>query len=245
MPLSAFSVLATTFLLCSLKSAASEEYYIVATNLNDSPVGSHLTLSQFAANSVHYLHSNTTLFIQPGLHILSFSLNVSDVNTFSMISSNFTSQIICDYQSGFYFRCMNLHIMNIEFIGCENSEVHDTERFLLEDVEFHGLENGTALEITNTSAQFIGTTFISNSGGKLQLLPEELLLFVSVVSEIFFEADDYCRPVQVGSAVIANYCNISISESIFEGNEAEFGGVLFVENSIIMFQTIIVHVVQE
>ena len=202
----------------------------MATDLNDFLVGSYLTLSQFAVNSVHYLHSNTTLFIQPGLHILSFSLIVLYVDTFSMISSNSTSQIMCDKQSVLYFRCTDLHILNIEFIGCENNEVYDAKRFLLEDVVFRGSEHGTALEITNTSAQFIGTTFVSNRGGKLlnQLLPQDFWLDYG--SMIY-------RFAMVGSAIIAKYSNINIHESTFEGNEAEIGGALFVDNSIITIQS--------
>lgn len=121
--MSAFSILTIIFLLCSLKSAASKEYYIVPSDLNDSLVDPQLTLSQFAANSMHYLNSNTTtvtLFIEPGLHILSSHLIVEDVDAFSMFSneSESTPQIVCD-ESTLYFRCKDLHISNIDFIGCE------------------------------------------------------------------------------------------------------------------------------
>ncbi|MCG8624643.1 MAG: hypothetical protein MJE68_21940, partial [Proteobacteria bacterium] len=53
-----------SLILCSLNRtlAASEVYYIRATNSTDlCTVQPCLTLSQFAANSSHYLHSNTTL----------------------------------------------------------------------------------------------------------------------------------------------------------------------------------------
>ncbi len=142
----------------------------MAPDLNDSLVNSGLALSQFAADLPDYWHSNATLslFIQPGLHILSHSLVVRDVDAFSMVSNNSTSQIMCDSQSAIsFFRCKNLHISNVEFIGCENSEIHDAESFLLEDVVFRDSEYGTALEITNTTAQFIRTTFVSNHGGSI------------------------------------------------------------------------------
>ncbi len=226
MPLSAFSILTIAFLLCSLKNAASEEY-TVAPDLNDSLVDSSgLTLSQFAADSLDYWHSNATLslFIQPGLHILSHSLVVIEVDTFSMVSNNSTSQIMCDSQSAIsFFRCKHLHISNVKFIGCENSEVHDTERFLLEDVVFRDSEYGTALEIINTTAQFIRTTFVSNHGGKL--------LWILVPTDSLFQ---YFK--MAGSALIAKDSNITISENTFVDNEAEIGGALYVENSIITIQ---------
>jgi hypothetical protein len=117
MPLSAFSVLTITFLLCSLKNAASEEYFIVAPDLNDSLVDSGLTLSQFAADLPDYWHSNSTLslVIQPGWHILAQSLVVVEADTFSIrVSNNSTSQIWCDSQSVIsFFRCKNLHISSL------------------------------------------------------------------------------------------------------------------------------------
>jgi hypothetical protein len=202
----------------------------VAPDLNDSPVGSSgLTLSQFAADLPDYWYSNATLslVIQPGLHILSHNLSLNDVDTFSMISNNFTSQIMCDGQSAIsFFRCKNLHISNVKFIGCENSEVHDAERFLLEDVVFRDSEYGTALEITNTTAQFIHTCFVSNHGGKPLQVP--------VPTDSWFQ---YAFKMAAGSAIIAKYSNITISESIFFFNEAEIGGALYMENSIITIQS--------
>ena len=226
MPLRAFSALTITFLLCSLKSATSEEYHIVAP---DSLMGSGFTLSKFVADVLpDYQHSNATLRldIQPGLYILSHSLDVSDVDTFSIVSNDSTSQIIiCDNQSAIHFvGCKDVHITNIEFIGCENSKVHDTERFLLEDVVFRDSEYGTGLEITNTTAQFIHTIFASNRGGTLQKVPAP-------------EEFQYLYGFKMaGSAIIAKSSNINISECVFKGNEAQIGGALYVENSIITIQ---------
>ena len=52
-----------------LNQAASEVYYVTTNSTDHCNVQLPcLTLSQFAVNSSHYLHSDTTLVFLPGTH---------------------------------------------------------------------------------------------------------------------------------------------------------------------------------
>ena len=84
--MSHFGLLTLSLVLCSLsQAAASEVYYITANSTDHCTVEPCLTLSQFAANSNHYLHSdNTTLVFLPGTHYL---------NTVDLTPSNVRGQL--------------------------------------------------------------------------------------------------------------------------------------------------------
>ena len=88
-------------ILCSLNQAASEVYHMSA-DLCTAPLPC-LSLTQFAANSSGYLHSNTTLVFLPGTHYLTVRLTVSNVHYFSMHPENTAAKIMCRNSSAFSF----------------------------------------------------------------------------------------------------------------------------------------------
>ena len=207
-------------ILCSLRlnQAASEVYYITTNSTDHCTMQLPcLTLSQFAANSSHYLHSNTTLVFLPGTHHLSkVHLTVSNVEEFMMKSESFTAQITCINDSNMYFsQSHSIRITNLEFIGCGGNQVEDIEEFLVNSIKFEGQENsGTALELIETSSQIVNSTFVSNRKGSYR---------------IFHHGFQF-----VGGAIIATSgTNINVSHSKFKDNRADYGGAIFVENSII------------
>ena len=154
--MSHFSLLALSLVLCSLSQAAGEVYYITANSTNLCTVQPCLTLSQFAAISSHYLHSNTTLVFLPGTHYLSsINLTLSNVDNFVMMSENSPAQIKCTSNSHLYFsQSLYIHITNLEFIGCGVNVVKHVEELVIEDTKFKGQENsGTALKLNETTAQ--------------------------------------------------------------------------------------------
>lgn len=84
------------FLLCFINQAASDVYHITTANSSDHcTILQCLTLSEFIANSHHFLDSNTTLIFLHGRHNLETNLTVSNLENFSMNSLTTTAQIQC------------------------------------------------------------------------------------------------------------------------------------------------------
>ena len=209
--------------LCSLNQAASEVYYITANSAAPCTVQPCLTLSQFAANSSHSLHSNTTLVFLPGTHHLSnVNLTLSNVDNFVMKSENSTAQIKCISNSTMHFyQSQSIHIANLEFIGCGGNQVRYVEEFVVEDTKFKGQENSrTALELIKTSAQIINSTFLSNRIGSYRkcIFPRYGCVFNGFI----------------GGAIIATNSTVEINQSRFEDNGADLGGAIFAEQDSII-----------
>ena len=208
--------------LCSLSHADSEVYYINSSNF--CTVQPCLSLSQFAANSSHYLHSNTTLVFLPGTHYLSTdNLMLSNMDNFAMKSENSTAQIKCTNDSHIHFsQSQRIHITNLEFIGCGGNRVKHLQEFVIKDAKFEGQENSeTALELIGTTAQILNGVFVSNRNGSNRQCTTLLNL----------DSCDYNG--FIGGAIIAIDSTIDISQSKFEANRADFGGAIVAVNSVI------------
>ena len=227
-----FGLLSLSLIFCSLNQAASEVYYITITSTDLCTVQPCRTLSQFAANSSHYLHSNTTLVFLPGTHFLStVNLTLSNVDNFVMKSEKSTAQIKCTSNSHIRFsQSQYIHITSLEFIGCGGNQVKNVEEFVVQDTMFKGQENsGTALELIETTAQIVNSTFVSNRKGSYR----KCLIFVP---EFGCLGDGF-----IGGVIIATNSTINISQSNFKYNGAELdinnatlGGVLYSDSSNII-----------
>ena len=216
-----FHILTLSLVLCSLNQASSDVYYIT-TNSTDACTGSCLTVSQFAANSGHYLHSNTTLVFLPGTHYLdTVNLTLSNVDNFVMKSKNSTAQIKCKNFSHIDFsHSQYIHITDLEFIGCEGNQVKHVQEFFVQDTKIKGQENNeTALELVETTAHIFNSTFVSNTKGSYREIQC---------------VDIYCSGRFTGGAIIATNSTVNISQSKFENNRAEFGGAIFAEQHSII-----------
>ena len=225
-----FSLLSLLLIFGSLNQATSEVYYIT-TNSNDHyTIKPRLTLSQFATNSSHYLHSNTTLVFLPGTHYLSTVLTLSNVGNFVLKSEHSTAQIKCTSYSHFYFnQSQCVYITNLELVGCGGNQVKYVKKIVIKDTKFKGEENsGTALELTETTAQIVNSTFMSNRKGSYRKCKAYANILygrevISIVANIF-----------VGGAIIANGSVVNISKSRFEDNGADIGGAIFAEHHCII-----------
>ena len=170
-----FSAILLFVLTCLNQAAAASDheiYYIATANSLDrctDSVQTCLTLSQIAANLSRLLHRNTTLVFLPGTHYLSsIDLTFSDFDNFVMKSENsIAAQIKCTSYSRIHFhQSQSIHISNLEFIGCRRSLVSLIKQLLIADTKFEGQENGgTALEMVETAAQIVNSTFVSNRIG--------------------------------------------------------------------------------
>ena len=217
-----------SLILCSLNQAASEVYYITTNSTDLCTMQPCLTLSQFAANSSHSLHSNTTLVFLPGIHHLSkVNLTFSNTDNFVMKSENSTAQIKCTrYSSLHFYQSQSIHITNLEFIGCGGNQVRHVEEFVVENTKFEGQEkSSTALELIETTAQIVSSTFVSNN---IESYKDCGIIFGS-------ELESSCVIAGfIGGAIIATNSTIDITQSKFEDNGADLGGAIFAEQGSII-----------
>ena len=215
--------LALSLVLCCLNLAACEVYYITTNSSDLCRAQPCLTLSQFAANSSDYLHSNTTLVFLPGTHQLSTdNLTLSNVDKFVMKSKNSTAKIKCTNHSHINFSLsQSIQINNLEFNGCGDNHIRDVQELIIKDTKFEGQENGgTALELTRTAAQIINSTFVSNRKGSYR--------------KCAIRSFSFCIDRFIGGVIIATNSLVNISQSKFEDNRAEYGGVIFAEQQSII-----------
>ena len=100
------------------------------------------------------------------------------------------------------------------------------EEFVVKDTKFSGKNtNGTALDIINTTTKIINSSYKFHSKGKLKE-------FQAMGRRFLFD-----RGAFMGGATIATGCEINITQSIFENNEAEYGGAI----AALLNSTIILH----
>ena len=97
------------------------------------------------------------------------------------------------------------------------------EEFVVEDTKFKGQENSrTALELIETTAQIVNSTFLSNRNGSYK----ECAIFDPEYGCLFNGS--------IGGAIIATNSTVEISQSRFEYNQADFGGAIFAEQDSII-----------
>ena len=213
-----FIVSTLLFFICSFNQAASDhEEYRITPEVTDHCT-TCFTLSQFAANSSH-LKSNAQLMFLPGFHNLTTNLHFLSLDSVSMTVHNSTAQITCETSSHFLFEQVQyVNISNLEFTGCGRNQVQNVEHFVLQDAIFDGQEDsGTALELIETSALILNSTFKHNENGSLR-------------NSDFLHSNNSW----VGGAIIATNSNINISHSSFKCNRAEVGGAIYAEQQSII-----------
>ena len=200
------------FLVCSCIVLSEVSYHITPTAVNVlCPAEPCLTLSQFAANFNNYLNSSITLIFLSGKHNLESDLLVANISKLTL-QSNFKHTIIfCELQMNLDFHFIDqISINGLEFEGC-TSMIAFADQVTIEESTFTGAA-GTALELIKCTVSIVKSSFIFNSAqGSLG----------------------------IGGAISAVSSNLTITGSIFEGNSAEAGGVMYVDagNTIVSNST--------
>ena len=203
--------------LLSLPYQATSEIHRIAPDEATDNCSACVTLSQLAANAAFL--SNTTLIFLPGSHSLSATLNITDIDRVSIITSNSTVEITCELSTGFSIENVQYTLINnLEFIGCGSNYIKNVTEFILQDVVFEGKgESGAALELIETTATITNSMFISNTHG-------------------MFRGNDslHSNDFWAGGAIIATHSKITIKNSVFKRNKAEVGGAIYAENDCIV-----------
>ena len=214
-------------MLSGLDCVLSEVYHITPLPSDPCPMEHCFTLSQLAGNSTNYLNTtNTTLVFLPGNHSLQSQIKFfANVTTVSVLANSTLSTdsviILCGSDARFEFVGVNnVYMSGLKFVGCTGNRVESVDQFTLEDSSFVGQEdiNGTALELNETSANLVQTSFNSNKGDKVHHV----------------ECVDASRrrtkaPAMAGGAISVTRSKITIVQSIFEENSAEMGGAIYSE----------------
>ena len=139
-----------------------------------------------------------------------------------MKSENSTAQIKCTSYSHFHFNeSQFIYITNLELVGCGGNQVKDVESFVIQNTKFIGVESSrTALEMIETSAEFVNSTFVSNRNGSYRKC-------IQFGDGTYWNVSFHSG--YIGGAIIAKNSVVNISQSMFEDNGADYGGAIFVE----------------
>ena len=207
-------ILFELLLFCLLSQTKCEIYRITPEELEvaDNCNSSCITLSQLTA-STPFVSSNITLIFLPGSHNLTENLTFSNIDYISIAASNFTAEITCELSTHLAIEnVLYARISDLEFFGCGSNFIRNVAEFVLQDVLFDGHEeSSTALQLIETSATLIATTFLSNTRGTL-----------TGKGSLYFLA---------GGAIIATHTNIVIRDCMFERNRAEVGGAIYADQN--------------
>ena len=152
-----------------------------------------------------------------------------------MKSENLTAQIKCTSYSQFHFNeSQFIYITNLELIGCGGNQVKYVKNLVIKNTKFKGVESSrTALEMIETTADIVNSTFVSNRNGSYR----KCIQFGDGTHKSVSFPGGY-----IGGAIIAKNSIINISQSMFEDNGVDYGRAIFVEQhcTIYMSKTIFV-----
>ena len=197
-----------------LVSAVSKTAIInILPSVSDScPAKPCLTLDEFSRSANDYTnnYTNITLIFQPGNHSLHTYFSLGQIHTLVMSQTDSSPAIICEKASNFNFKNIDMiHITGIHFNGCGSNKIANVQYLLVSDSSFYGTKEntGTALWLTDVViANITRTNFVSNNGSTY--------LYPGLFS--------------TGGAIFASQCGITISECIFERNNATEGGAILI-----------------
>ena len=187
------------------------------------------TLAQYPANRVQ--SSNMTLTFLPGNHHLSYQLSIANTHLLTLSALNDNVTIICTPSGNLFLDTIHqVHVSNIEFIGCSMNRMLSITHITLIDSNFHKEDSSySMLELVNVyaiitncnfSAEVIGAGY---SSGTLVITRSN----VSVANSSFVG-----NRAQYGGAIHATVeSNLFIEDSVFESNEAAWGGAIKISES--------------
>ena len=115
-------------------------------------------------------------------------------------------QIECTATSQIFFNhSQHVHIINLDFIGCGGIQVKNVDEFILKGINLQNSTSGAALELMETTAHISNCTFTFNTIGNATI----------------------CESIRdAGGVIFSISSNVTINQSKFENNGADYGGVL-------------------
>ena len=206
--------------ICLADNGTSEEN-------NSNNTSECLTLSEFAANINQYINFSTAI-LDPGVHVLTESLIVSDMSTFKLTSNNsYTAEIVCENNSSFNLSySQNIYIANVHFLGCGGNLVEEVDNFVLKNAIFYGNNsNGTALQLRESTANITDCLFSFYTRGTLTVIH----LGTIIIPEVPPASGGI--HAGVGGALMVTNTSVTIKSVHFMYNRADLGGAVFLRSS--------------
>ena len=221
--------LITLVMLLWFPIAQCEVYYIVPSGSSQNLCSPDLqvcsTLEHFtnAINS-YSVEINVTLIFLRGRHNLYSELRAINLSEFLMYTNTENTWINCDGIGSFtFYNVTRIEISNLAFVGCGENTLQEINLLTVYNTLYQGYnDSGAALLLSNSIADIISSSFVSNTG-----------TYRFPLDDFFFQGDDY---KQVGGAIAAYQSELWITECSFLGNSAEVGGALFIEESNVMIE---------
>ena len=214
-----------------LELLSCKVHYIIPSEGHPCIANSCLTLSQFAHNSTSYLDSNTTLIVTEGRHILNRELSVSNIQQFSMLSTNNVgTNITCNELANLSFTNIGyVHIYNLTFVSCGSNSNRLVNQLTIEQSTFLN-SNGTSIRMDGTNAIITETLFLSNTVGVLKSSRD--IIYLQMIPTLGYTQSFFT--VRVGGAIITSNSTIDVNNCKFEENGANIGGAIFSEHGSII-----------
>ena len=196
-------------------SVSSNIYYITPSHNESCIAEPCVTISQFVAN--HSLSSTTTLIFLSGNHKLDVDLwfiDVAEVKLQTDFKSN-DSETELDCVDSVYLDFQSIEyilLKGLKLIGCF-AQIYHVHHVLIEESVFIGKENsGTAVELSDSAATIVSSSFHFNRAGGLHR---------TYFSKWFL----------VAGVMLMTSSNLTVINSTFDENTAETGGVIYAEQN--------------
>ena len=225
-------ICALTIIMAVITTCRGELQFIVPSeNLYCHTQSPCVTLDTFVTLNVTEVETanrtNLSLELLPGNHKLTSELIVVNLRTFTMSSNgtNFVSVTCSQLGRMIFVNIDEVSIIGLRFSDCGQNEVKIVNKFLLTDSIFHGgVNTGTALIVSDSSADFSDSQFLNNTQG-MNYTYNNTQVISGEIEEV---------QVRVGGAVYITHSEVTLSKCSFNGNSADNGGSLFIDDNSIV-----------
>ena len=206
-------------------------YIVPVDDLPICPFSSCHTLSEIATNNSLYIDDSTALTFQPGYHILDSQLSVSNTSRYEMFTNkSYTAMVTCKLAASFLLHNISMvHISGLTFNSCGGSSVTLVNNFTLFDSTFqYANSSGSALVLHDTTmANITKCFFLFNIEGMKRTVKELKNKYPPGRLSILTNATT--TEIFVGGAILCSSSNVFIERTVFDRNEANYGGAIFAD----------------
>ena len=230
--MSCFILLPT--ILLSLLSCSSEVIVDIVSSVDSSCATNCLTLSDFAVyhSSGNDIIDGTILILGSGNHTLTSTtlMNVTNVNSFSMLSRIQDASIICSQQARFKFAHIRMvEIVNTSFFDCEMVapavlEFEYVNNVTIKECKFINLKGNIVLAY-QSKITIIRTAFMNSSSY------DGITLFKQSTVVINGSYFTHNKPSKFGVLYAFYNTTLTVFKSSFEDNRVDLIGIVLIQNS--------------
>ena len=229
-----YFILLVTLLLSQLAHPSSEMIVDIVPSADSPCATTCLTLSNFAAeiSGKDIVDRNdTTLVLGSGNHTLNRLMNVTDTNSFLMLSRTQDTSITCSHQASFKFANISIvEIVNISFIN--NCEIVDPTMLEFEHVDDVSISECKFIA-TKGKIIFAHQTKITIARTAFTNLSSNTGITWFKQSKVVIEASSFIGNKDNDVGVLYAFKNTTprVFRSAFEDNQVGLIGIVLIQNS--------------